>query len=155
MARVSRRLCVGRRLSGATRSVSSISPHRQASGNIPRSEGIRIGDLKYMRWIDQEPAIEELYDLERDPDETTNLIRSSEYAEKLSHLRRAFAEWRVANPHQYDPMPYSKRPEALAKSIDWVRFKTAHPETVRQDQAGGGKAGRDLGCSSQRLVSAV
>jgi arylsulfatase A-like enzyme len=95
---------------------------------IPRSEGIRIGDLKYMRWIDQEPAIEELYDLERDPDETTNLIRSSEYAEKLSHLRRAFAEWRVANPHQYDPMPYSKRPEALAKSIDWVRFKTAHPE---------------------------
>lgn len=43
---------------------------------IPRNDGIRTDKFKYARWIDTKPLVEELFDLEIDPGETTNLVRN-------------------------------------------------------------------------------
>ena len=65
---------------------------------IPRVEGVRTEDWKYMRYIDTEPAHEELYNLRRDPTETTNLLsKAPGEAEKLRERRlrwlAAFDGW--------------------------------------------------------------
>jgi arylsulfatase A-like enzyme len=61
---------------------------------IPRTEGVRTEDWKYIRYVDAEPAIEELYDLRRDPQELDNLAGRSEWEPVLERLRRSWEEWR-------------------------------------------------------------
>jgi arylsulfatase A-like enzyme len=55
---------------------------------IPRSEGVRTEQWKYMRYFDQNPAYEELYDLSQDPHEERNLARDPGQAQTLDALRR-------------------------------------------------------------------
>lgn len=57
---------------------------------IPPSEGVRTGEWKYIRWIDREPLVEELFDLSNDPLEQHNLAADAEAGEKLEQLR---ARW--------------------------------------------------------------
>ncbi|QDU91350.1 Arylsulfatase [Pirellulimonas nuda] len=57
-----------------------------------RSRGVRTGRLKYFVYYEQTPPIEELYDLERDPQEQANLADSPEHAEVLGQLRKRTAE---------------------------------------------------------------
>lgn len=52
---------------------------------IPKSEALRTGRYKYARYIDY--SYEELYDLQNDPHETTNLADKPEHAELLTKLR--------------------------------------------------------------------
>jgi arylsulfatase A-like enzyme len=59
---------------------------------IPRSEGIRGERFKYLRWIDSQPAREEVYDLARDPGELHPLERKS----KLEELRARWSRWNQA-----------------------------------------------------------
>lgn len=54
---------------------------------IPRSDGVRSNRWKYIRYFDQSPVHEELYDLERDPLETRNLARDPDHRETLEQLR--------------------------------------------------------------------
>ena len=54
---------------------------------IPRTEGLRTRDWKYIRYLDH-PEYEELYDLRVDPDEEHNLAREEEHAQQ----RRRMAE---------------------------------------------------------------
>ena len=58
---------------------------------IPRSEGVRTARWKYIRWIDCDPPLEELYDIERDPLEQHNLARDPGHTKRLDALR---ARWR-------------------------------------------------------------
>jgi arylsulfatase A-like enzyme len=58
---------------------------------IERSEGVRAREWKYIRYIDQDPPAEELYDLKSDPGETRNLAGEPECREVLARLR---ARWR-------------------------------------------------------------
>ena len=55
--------------------------------DIPKSEGVRTERWKYIRYFEQQPVYEELYDLESDPSESVNLVEESEFAEQLRGLR--------------------------------------------------------------------
>jgi len=61
---------------------------------IPRCEAVRTEEWKYIRYLDTDPLYEELYDLERDPQELQNLAAVSGYAAPLSKLRQVWEQWR-------------------------------------------------------------
>ena len=54
---------------------------------IPRCEGVRSCKWKYIRYIDEDPLYEEVYDLEKDPEEVENLRNNPAYAGELERLR--------------------------------------------------------------------
>ncbi|NIA32014.1 MAG: sulfatase-like hydrolase/transferase [Actinobacteria bacterium] len=55
---------------------------------IPKSEGVVGERFKYLRYIDQKPVYEELYDLKNDPHEEKNLAAEKEYAPVLQKMRK-------------------------------------------------------------------
>jgi arylsulfatase A-like enzyme len=54
---------------------------------LPQTEGIRTDRWKYIRYFKVDPLLEELYDLEKDPEEIVNLAVSPGHAEVLAELR--------------------------------------------------------------------
>ncbi len=73
---------------------------------IPKSQGVRTERWKYIRYIDQEPEFEQLFDLENDRLEQTNLAQDPEFFEILNNLRERFQYWRdilpSVNPDQHE-----------------------------------------------------
>jgi arylsulfatase A-like enzyme len=61
---------------------------------IPPSEGVRSDGWKYVRWVDAEPLVEELYDLRNDPAEDRNLAADPKHQRQLANLRARWAELR-------------------------------------------------------------
>lgn len=61
---------------------------------IPRTQGVRTERWKYCRFIDANPVYEELYDLESDPLEETNLAAAPAASEHLEEMRGKWEEWR-------------------------------------------------------------
>lgn len=55
---------------------------------IPKSEGVRTEHWKYIRYFEQRPIYEELYDLENDPHEARNLVGNPRYVKELDQLRK-------------------------------------------------------------------
>jgi arylsulfatase A-like enzyme len=94
---------------------------------IPRNDGIRTEDFKYVRWFDIDPAVEELFDLPKDPGEMTNLVKNPEYAERLKVLRAKYDTWRKANPSTFKYDTYGRRAQYGAPEIDWDKFKRMRP----------------------------
>ena len=68
--------------------------HRFGPKIIPPSEGVRTTRWKYLRWVDREPVLEELYDLETDPREEKNLVAEREHGKMLRELRGRWEELR-------------------------------------------------------------
>lgn len=68
--------------------------HHSFPDRIPRSEGIRTAQYKYLRYLDSEPLYEELYDLKVDPHEENNLAYDSEHDELLQEMRKKWEHWR-------------------------------------------------------------
>lgn len=66
--------------------------HFPYGGRIPDTEGVRTARWKYIRYTSTEPLIEELFDLENDPFELTNLSKAPEHEMRLDALRE---RWRV------------------------------------------------------------
>ena len=62
--------------------------HLFERSDIPKSEGMRTEDTKYLRYFEQDPVYEELYDLRTDPHESVNLAADPSCAERLAALRR-------------------------------------------------------------------
>ncbi|NOZ24031.1 MAG: sulfatase [Planctomycetes bacterium] len=54
---------------------------------IPRCEGVRTGRWKYIRYIAENPVYEQLFDLQTDPLEETNLAGDPRYQSTLRELR--------------------------------------------------------------------
>jgi arylsulfatase A-like enzyme len=54
---------------------------------IPPSEGVRTERWKYVRWMEIEPVVEELYDLRADSGEQHNLVNDPRHARNLADLR--------------------------------------------------------------------
>ena len=59
----------------------------EEAGQIPSSVGLRTEQYKYLRYIDQNPVFEELYDLQNDPQEENNLAGNPAYSEWLQQFR--------------------------------------------------------------------
>ena len=58
-----------------------------ADGRIVPSEGMRSADLKYIRYFDQKPVVEQLFDLNKDPGETVDLGSNPDFAPILAKMR--------------------------------------------------------------------
>ncbi|MFC1761771.1 sulfatase [Planctomycetota bacterium] len=54
---------------------------------IAKSEGVRTERWKYIRYIDPNPQIEQLFDLKNDPGEQNNLVGRLHYADVLADMR--------------------------------------------------------------------
>ena len=55
---------------------------------IPKSEGVRTDRWKYIRYFEQQPVYEELYDLKNDPHEARNKVDDPGYVKELDQLRK-------------------------------------------------------------------
>ena len=55
--------------------------------DIPKSEGVRTEGWKYIRYFEQSPIHEQLYELSTDPTESHNLVSEIRFAEKLDEMR--------------------------------------------------------------------
>jgi len=64
--------------------------HHTLPDIIPPTEGVRTEKWKYFRYVDNQPVVEELYDLANDPDEERNLAADPNHAKPLTDLR---ARW--------------------------------------------------------------
>ena len=53
---------------------------------LPLIHGVRTERYKYTRYISQKPPFEELFDLQKDPSETKNLVGSPEHRALLDEL---------------------------------------------------------------------
>lgn len=58
------------------------------AGNIPNSEGVRTRRYKYLRYPEQRPVYEQLFDVQQDPRETRNLADHDDYQDVLRRLRQ-------------------------------------------------------------------
>jgi arylsulfatase A-like enzyme len=61
--------------------------HLFAHSRIPKSEGVRTDQWKYVRYVDIEPVYEELYDLKEDPLERNNLATLPASQRRPAQLR--------------------------------------------------------------------
>jgi arylsulfatase A-like enzyme len=73
--------------------------------NIPKSEGVRTERWSYVRWFEQKPLVEELYDHEADFDEAHNLAGDPKFADVLEQLRKRTDELRDRYGGPYVPNP--------------------------------------------------
>jgi arylsulfatase A-like enzyme len=62
-------------------------------GAIPRTEGVRTADWKYITYVDEPEPFEELYDLKADPHEEANLAKDPKHAEKLKEMKAVYADY--------------------------------------------------------------
>lgn len=61
---------------------------------IPPSEGVRTDRWSYIRWVNEKPPLEELYDLRADPLQAHNLTNGPAHAATLAQLRTRWEKYR-------------------------------------------------------------
>jgi arylsulfatase A-like enzyme len=83
--------------------------HLFERNNIPKSEGVRTERYAYVRWFEQKPVAEELYDHIADFDEVNNLAGDPKYANVLDQLRKRTTELRDQYGGPYRPNPADKK----------------------------------------------
>ncbi|MFP6584565.1 MAG: sulfatase [Candidatus Hydrogenedentota bacterium] len=71
---------------------------RERENFIPASEGIRTRDWKYIRWVDADPVLEELYHVSKDPLEKHNLADDPKQSDMLARMRSSWQTWQQGLP---------------------------------------------------------
>jgi len=104
--------------------------HLFAHGSIPKYEGVRNERYTYIRYFEQKPAYEELYDRPADPHQERNLASAPRGAAALATLRTRCDELRDAYGGPFVPHPRRSRPRRAARRrpsafVDGVRGKAA------------------------------
>ena len=82
--------------------------------NIPPSEGVRSHTWKYFRYINDK-SVEELYNLEKDPQEVENLAGKDEYKSIIESLRHSCDELSKEFADPYSGIPYGMSVEYIRK----------------------------------------
>ena len=85
--------------------------HLWGFDEIPSSEGLRTTSWKYFRYVN-EKALEYLYDLKNDPQETHNLVGHAAYLAKTDSFRRSLE----GHIHRFRD-PYSGVPSGLSMNF--------------------------------------
>ena len=67
--------------------------HFRNNGWIPSTEGVRTNRYKYTLYTDEPGTVEEMYDLETDMQEETNLAENAKYRDRLEQLRSRRQSW--------------------------------------------------------------
>jgi arylsulfatase A-like enzyme len=79
--------------------------HFHAGGRIPRTEGVRTTDWKYITYFDVGMPYTELYDLKRDPREEKNLAADPRFKDKLTELAKLHRDYAAKLPPPVLPRP--------------------------------------------------
>ena len=69
-----------------------LSEHYAAWYGIHPFYGVRNATMKYVRWYGNE-NFEEMYDLENDPDELTNVVSDPNYSLQYAELSKMADDW--------------------------------------------------------------
>ena len=94
---------------------------------IPPSEGIRTKKWKYFRYVNDK-TIEELYNLEKDPQEIKNLVCKRKYKKVLANLRAKTDELIKKNSNQYRAAPTDLTVELIREPSTEVKVFDLKPE---------------------------
>ncbi|MDG2122813.1 MAG: sulfatase [Verrucomicrobiales bacterium] len=70
-------------------------PRPEWNMSLPRNEGIRTARWKYIQYIDSDPLFEELYDLDIDPNETTNIAEDPTQSGRIQAFRTQLVKMRA------------------------------------------------------------
>jgi len=65
----------------------TLCEHLMDATSIPKWEGVRSDRYVYVRYFQQTPVYEFLHDLQKDPDQLSNLVNEPTYAEQLKRMR--------------------------------------------------------------------
>ena len=95
--------------------------------NIPPSEGVRTKKWKYFRYVNDK-TIEELYNLEKDPQEIKNLVGKRKYKEVLANLRAKTEELIQKNSNEYRAAPTDLTVELIREPGTEVKIFDLKPE---------------------------
>ncbi|GAK98045.1 hypothetical protein JCM19294_1667 [Nonlabens tegetincola] len=95
--------------------------------NIPPSEGVRTKKWKYFRYVNDK-SIEELYDLEKDPQEIKNLIGKKRYRKIANNLRAKTDELIARNSNAYRAAPIDLTVELIREPSTDVKIFDLKPE---------------------------
>ena len=94
---------------------------------IPPSEGVRTKKWKYFRYVNDK-RIEELYDLEKDPQEIKNLVNKKKYKKVLENLRAKTEELIKRNGNKYRAAPTDLTVELIREPSKDVKIYDLKPE---------------------------
>ncbi len=100
--------------------------HLWEFAEIPPSEGVRTSDWKYFRYVNNKSE-EELYDLKKDPKETTNLANNKKYRTQLLNLRAKCDAMIEEKSDASTAAPTSLTVETIRKPGQ-TKLVDAHPE---------------------------
>jgi arylsulfatase A-like enzyme len=67
--------------------------HFGYAGRIPPSEGVRTQRWKYVRYLDSDPLVEQLFDVKEDPHEQHDLAADPAHRDTLERLRAKWRAW--------------------------------------------------------------
>ncbi len=94
---------------------------------IPPSEGVRTKKWKYFRYVNDK-TIEELYNLEKDPQEIKNLVCKRKYKKVLANLRAKTDELIKKNGNHFRAAPTDLTVELIREPSTEVKVFDLKPE---------------------------
>ena len=95
--------------------------------DIPPSEGVRTKEWKYFRYVNDK-NIEELYNLDKDPQEKVNLVGKKKYTDVTNKLREKLEELISKNSNKYRTPPTDLTVELIRAPESGVKILDLRPE---------------------------